>query len=136
MSSPPNNIKKLRTERGLTQAQVADRIGQVEKQSISRYENGGHPLSIPWMRRFAKVFDCYPSDLMHPSDVRPAEINQPVLVALIRECLEWNENQTTKVTPEMIAKTVAHLYPQAVKEDDENAPSVSGFLDFIHTIKS
>jgi transcriptional regulator with XRE-family HTH domain len=49
------NLKKLRLERGLTQAQLADRI-QVSRRLYQRYETDAPPvLNVIYVMRLAKV---------------------------------------------------------------------------------
>ena len=50
-----NRIKELRTERGWTQAQLADAVG-VSRQSINSIECDRYVPSLPLALTFAKVF--------------------------------------------------------------------------------
>jgi len=52
MTSPPNQIAKLRKERGLSQQQLADKLG-VHWITVSKLERGKQKLTIEWMDRIA-----------------------------------------------------------------------------------
>ncbi|WP_117208938.1 helix-turn-helix transcriptional regulator [Allorhizocola rhizosphaerae] len=51
-----NRITDLRTERGWTQAELAQRIG-VSRQTINAIETGKFDPSLPTAFRLAKLFD-------------------------------------------------------------------------------
>ena len=55
-----NRVKELRTERGLTQQELAKAVG-VSRQSINSIERNRYVPSLPLALRFARVFDC-PTD--------------------------------------------------------------------------
>ena len=51
-----NNLKLLRTERGQSQAALAD-ILDVSRQTVNALENERYDLSLPLAFKIAKVFD-------------------------------------------------------------------------------
>lgn len=53
----PNNLKALRKRAGLTQYDVADKLGVTQPQ-IYNFEKGVRKLSRPEMERFAKLYNC------------------------------------------------------------------------------
>lgn len=55
-----NRIKELRTDRGWTQAQLADAVG-VSRQSINSIECDRYVPSLPLALTFARVFEL-PAD--------------------------------------------------------------------------
>ena len=56
-------IKKMREKRGLTQKNLADKIG-VAQQHISRWETGKHRPSIDTVQKLAEILNCNISDLI------------------------------------------------------------------------
>lgn len=56
MSMIGNQIKKLRTEQGMTQKQLADRLF-VSAQAVSRWENNEVEPSVATITEIAKIFD-------------------------------------------------------------------------------
>ena len=56
-------IKKMREQRGLSQGQLADKIG-VAQQHISRWENGKHRPSVDVLIKIAEILNCNISDLI------------------------------------------------------------------------
>lgn len=76
---PPNRIKELREDRGLTLEQLAEKVGTSHTQ-ISRLEHGKRRLDINWMQRVAKALVCQPQDLMVPGAL-PAELAELAAIA-------------------------------------------------------
>lgn len=65
---PGNRLRELRKAAGLTQIELAARTG-VTQSSISQIENGNMPLTVEWMRAFAREIGCAPSDLLVDADI-------------------------------------------------------------------
>lgn len=59
-SSP---IARLRIERGLTQAQLAERIG-CPQSSVSRWEQSGKAPGTKYLIKIAEVFGCRLDELL------------------------------------------------------------------------
>jgi len=59
------NFKEARRKMGLTQVQVAERAGMVQK-SISELEKGNHNATLSTMERLAKAIDHSVSVLLRP----------------------------------------------------------------------
>lgn len=55
-------LARRRRERGLTQANVAEYMA-IEKETVSRIENGAISPTLQRLRQFAAVLDCSLSDL-------------------------------------------------------------------------
>lgn len=62
---PTNNspIARLRIERGITQAQLAERIG-CPYTSVSRWERSGKPPGTKYLIKIAEVFGCRLDELL------------------------------------------------------------------------
>ena len=65
-------IVKFRRARGLTQEELADKIGSTQA-NISEIERGVHMPSIETLRKIAEVFDIEIVDLFERSEVAQAE---------------------------------------------------------------
>ena len=65
-------IAKFRRARGLTQEELADKIGSTQA-NISEIERGVHMPSIETLRKIAEVFDIEIVDLFEKSGVAQAE---------------------------------------------------------------
>jgi transcriptional regulator with XRE-family HTH domain len=61
-AAPTNRILELRTRDGLTQEQLAERVG-CDHSYIYKLESGLRPLSEGMVRKLAKVFRVEPGDL-------------------------------------------------------------------------
>lgn len=70
------NIKDRRLALGMTQTDLALKVGYSEKSSIARIEKGEIDLTIPKIKEFAKALDCTPSDLLgwDFADIDPNDI--------------------------------------------------------------
>lgn len=64
---PTNRIRELRKKAGLTQAELAELAG-ISQPAISQVENDERPLTVEWMRLFARIFHCAPADLLGDQD--------------------------------------------------------------------
>ena len=73
-----NRIRELREQAGLTQEQLAKKIGGgTTKMQISRLESGKIRLTQDWMRRLAEPLRCKPADLMSDAALTEADEVQP-----------------------------------------------------------
>lgn len=72
-----DRIKELRTELGLSQAELATRVGSTDARQLSRYENGRITPSLDAVARLAQaldvsldylVFDDHPRRPLHVDD--------------------------------------------------------------------
>ncbi len=62
------NLKKLRKARGLTQAELAEKIG-LNKRAVIYYEAGGHyPKKHETYQKIAEVLGCTTDDLLTEND--------------------------------------------------------------------
>lgn len=68
-----DNIKRIRTARGITQAQLADRVGVSEK-TVSSWEVNRTEPSYAYMVSIAKVLNCQKSDLLGDATVSADDI--------------------------------------------------------------
>lgn len=92
MAKRPHYIKEWRKHRGMTQDQLAERIG-IDKGYLSKIENGKRRYDQPFLEAAAEALQCAPADLImrDPSDpdgiwsvwddLKPVERNQVVEIA-------------------------------------------------------
>ncbi|HOA25768.1 MAG: helix-turn-helix transcriptional regulator [Aggregatilineales bacterium] len=62
-----NRLKLLRTERGLTQAEVADRLG-VSRQTVHAIEVGKYDPSLPLAFKIARLFERRIEEIFEPDE--------------------------------------------------------------------
>jgi putative transcriptional regulator len=60
-----NNLKELRTGKGWSQADLADRL-DVSRQTINALETGRYDPSLPLAFALAKLFKCRIEDIFQP----------------------------------------------------------------------
>ena len=66
------NLRRLRLERGLTQEQVAERIG-LTRQALSSYESGRTRPDIEMLERLCRVYGVGLEELIYGGPARPWE---------------------------------------------------------------
>ncbi|EIK68530.1 DNA-binding protein [Pseudomonas synxantha BG33R] len=71
-------IAKHRTERNLTQEEVAERMG-IGSEAISRLERGLVELSVVKLMQLADIFDCRMDELLTKSSNRPNDQGQMIV---------------------------------------------------------
>jgi len=71
-------IARLRKERGLSQAQLAERIGLIQA-LVSAYECGKLRLAAEMAVRFAQALDVTTDELLQPSAARVSTSKKPSL---------------------------------------------------------
>lgn len=59
-----NLLRQLRTEQGLTQADLADRLN-VSRQTVNAIETERYDPSLPLAFAIAKLFKCTVEDIFH-----------------------------------------------------------------------
>ena len=75
-------IKKLRTEKNLTQKDLADRL-YVTFQTVSKWENDENEPDVSTLRELAKVFECS-LDYLLSEDEKAVEVEpEPVVVVAL-----------------------------------------------------
>jgi transcriptional regulator with XRE-family HTH domain len=69
MSDQRHYIKEWRLHRGLTQEQMAERVG-IDKSYLSKIENGKKRYDQPFLEAASEVLACTPADLIarNPAD--------------------------------------------------------------------
>jgi phage repressor protein C with HTH and peptisase S24 domain len=72
-----NNLSKLRHARGLSQQELANRLNTTAV-SIGRYERQDQRLSLPLLRRLAKIFDVSIGDIAGETRVSADYLSVPV----------------------------------------------------------
>jgi phage repressor protein C with HTH and peptisase S24 domain len=72
-----NNLAKLRHARGLSQQELANRLNTTAV-SIGRYERQDQRLSLPLLRRLAKIFDVSIGDIAGETRVSADYLSVPV----------------------------------------------------------
>ena len=71
-------IKKLRTEKGLTQKDLADDI-HVTFQTVSKWENDENEPDVSTIRELAKLFGCTLDYLLSEEEEIKTNINKYIL---------------------------------------------------------
>lgn len=68
MNSIGVNIKKRRQQLGITQSELADRLGYSGKWTIAKIESGISELTVPKIKLFAEALKCSVDDLMEGAE--------------------------------------------------------------------
>lgn len=75
------NIKGLRTQKGLTQKELADKL-HVTSQAVSRWENGEVEPSVSTIGEMAKIFEVTTDEIIGGPQMKP---NQKVVTKIEKE---------------------------------------------------
>lgn len=62
-----NRLREFRTERGLTQAQLADLL-KTSRQTVNALETGRYDPSLPLAFKISRVFGCAIEQVFTPDD--------------------------------------------------------------------
>ncbi|HEX4345396.1 MAG TPA: helix-turn-helix transcriptional regulator [Solirubrobacteraceae bacterium] len=86
-----DRIKELRTELGLSQAELAQRVGTTDARQISRYENGRITPSLDAIARLAQALDVSLDYLVFDDQPRrPLHVNDHGLTERLAALAELN----------------------------------------------
>ncbi len=82
----PNRIAHFRKVAGLTQQQLADKVGS-HWITISKLERGVNGLSVDWMERLAEPLGVKPHELMASTEDRLEAMDAKLdrIIAMMRE---------------------------------------------------
>jgi transcriptional regulator with XRE-family HTH domain len=95
-------IKEVRKARGMTQAQVAQRLG-LDLTNYNRLENGKTELTVSRMGQLGEILHCEPSEFLAPpqpvqnDNVRVVTVKQHVQAGQWAENLEWDRSDWYEV---------------------------------------
>ena len=89
-----NRIQALRKQKGLSQRELAERIG-TSGQQVGNLEAGRRKLTQDWMERLAAGLGCGPADLLSgPSAPLPGAPRLPGVTAMRTATIERNTKET------------------------------------------
>lgn len=66
-------IKALRIKKGMSQADLAKKVGYVGRSAISKVENGDRDISQSMIAKYAEALNVTPAYLLYGNDIEPAE---------------------------------------------------------------
>lgn len=90
------NIKGLRTQKGLTQKELADKL-HVTSQAVSRWENGEVEPSVSTIGEMAKIFEVTTDEIIGGPQMKP---NQKVVTKIEKEYIVKQGNPVLAVCEE------------------------------------
>ena len=108
-------IKELRNAYGMTQEEVASRIG-VSRQKYARIENGSNNITLDILSKIASVFDVNVNDITSVLDEEPS-----VAYRAVRD--PGSANKVFEMLDLFYANK--HLYTK-IKRDKKREKSISG----------
>lgn len=102
------NIKRLRTDRGIKQSEIADLIG-MHRSNYSKIENGQREISLAAIDKIAKFFNISIDELVHLGDDIPKEVSledktTSEQVKLIQELEPEEKNMVFKMIETFLTK--------------------------------
>lgn len=112
-----SRIKELRLERGMSQTELARRMGYKDKSSISKIESGSGDLTQTQIFEFAEALDTSPIYLLdgkEPEQSTESVIPSPDITTEDALLIEWYHN-TEEHNRDLIRRMMA--YENALKKD-------------------
>ncbi|MBO4837885.1 MAG: helix-turn-helix domain-containing protein [Lachnospiraceae bacterium] len=82
MADISNNIRKLRTEQGMSQAQLAERIG-VTRQTVSSWERGTSFPDLGMLEKLSEAFETEPARLLDPAYSAGRKREKPISYSFV-----------------------------------------------------
>ncbi|GGD74048.1 helix-turn-helix domain-containing protein [Croceicoccus mobilis] len=65
--TPRNRVRELRKAKGMSQTELAQAAG-ISQPAISQIENDTRPITLDWLRTFARILDVTPADILDDDD--------------------------------------------------------------------
>lgn len=90
------NIKTKRTQLGITQAELAQKLGYADKSMISKIESGKVDLPLSKIIEFANILHVDASELMGNDGVNLPS-NQPTTLAAHFDGAEYTEDELEEI---------------------------------------
>lgn len=107
-----NRLKDLRREKGLTQAELAEKVGTTQA-TLSSWENERFSIASNFIPVFCKFFNCSADYLLGTDDPEPLVNNDPELTEYLEEL---------KNNPEM--RMLFKITKGATKDDVKKAVEI------------
>lgn len=91
---PANNIARLRKKAGMTQHQLAARMG-IKQPALCKLENGNIQLKADHLQKLAAIFICTINTILKPpkEKKRPADTAQAIDAAATDQPADHHEKQ-------------------------------------------
>lgn len=122
--TPHEILRKIRKSRGLTEEQLANRIG-TSQQQINRLENGGRRITVEWMVLLAKGLGCAPADFFGESGQSAAPTLDEELYQSAKKYVDAAlREHSARLSHSQYADYVAEVYKMLL-EQRENLDPVS-----------
>jgi DNA-binding XRE family transcriptional regulator len=115
-----NNIKKLRLEAGLTQPELAKKMG-IDKTTVYKHESGRLGLKGDLIRRYAKALGKQPADIIsdNADSVDNIDLLEQVSIAAMNFLIK--NNYLVGMNSKQIAHFIVEAYSTLNDEIQENA---------------
>lgn len=130
-----DRIKKSREENGLTQEELAKRMGYASKSAVSRTENAGDNIGQKRIREFAKALNVTESYLMGWSeDFTPTLKNGRTLLEFIDSAMKTEERIKNDPEYEKLINESMEISFEYMNADKETQNMVKRILNYTQKI--
>ena len=127
-----NRIKEIRKEKGITQTDLALRLG-VTQGAVQKLETGANDLSAKMMERIAVILNVKPADLL-PKEWQSQSVEDYCrdLITVIAIVEEWLITHKKTLQPKTKAELISSLLEVAASESDPDKKKAKliEFADF------
>lgn len=114
MDTPGDRLRRRREERGLTAAQLAERVGRSES-AVRNQENGTNGIPAPLLRKYALVLGVSPGWILTgEADAKGIEVVTALPLLGPVQAGAWLEiDESSQAEPEMVPALQDRRYPHA-----------------------
>lgn len=122
----PNNIARLRAQKGWSQQELGERLAPVNdgnalsKSAVGKLEDGSRQLTEKYLRQLTKIFECNPLDILHIDGWDAVYIKGHIKMGELRSALFWDqEDWRLEQFPKTTKFSDAHRF--VIRDDDTGA---------------
>lgn len=101
-------IKQARIDKGLTQEELAEKLGYKSRSSVNKIETGGRDIPRSQIKRIAEILDVSPISLLGFEDEKPTEYTptnkKPAMTSRQKKICELFVDLTTEQQDNIIGR--------------------------------
>lgn len=136
-----NNIRELRKQRGLTQQQLASKLG-ISQVHLGRLETNARSMDLEQVEEISAALGVSPCELL-PQEwqtgiTATAFLNTKLLAKILLNIKDWQQIQRKSLSPEDEAEAVAYIYQKMQNKpaESQSDEQISNIIEIFHDLKS
>ena len=135
-----NNIRELRKKRGLTQQQLADKLG-ISQVHLGRLETNARSMDLEQVEKISSALGVKPYEILPrewQSETTPGTfLNTKLLAKILFNIKSWQHIQRKSLIPEDEAEVVAYIYSKMQNKpaESQSDEQISNIIEVFHDLK-